>query len=326
MRNLLFKDSLELELNVIGYHNQGESIVFFIRTDGYVAYTGMVDCYKTRELDVVRSLLEKEQVKKIDFICWTHPHDDHTIGLDGIWDEYCTEETRFCCTDIIKARPDLYSSEAMVVFEHIASVQCSSKRKKTDIMYLTDFTQAERLRCIGNAAQYEFRICSFAPKSAMLGERLFGNKDEQGNVYSIGIYLFFGEYSIMLAGDVENPTFRKITDADVEYPIDYIKIPHHGSKSADFLPDKLTKLNITAPNIASTTLFRKHKLPQSDVVDKYFEWGCQEVYATGNIEDENSCVYGYGIIKTVFDILQRKEYIETELLGDAILYEKEMIG
>jgi hypothetical protein len=37
MRKLFFEDSLKLELNVIGYHDQGESVVFFIKTDGMVA-------------------------------------------------------------------------------------------------------------------------------------------------------------------------------------------------------------------------------------------------------------------------------------------------
>jgi len=37
MRKLFFEDSLKLELNVIGYHDQGESVVFFIKADGMVA-------------------------------------------------------------------------------------------------------------------------------------------------------------------------------------------------------------------------------------------------------------------------------------------------
>ena len=64
---------------------------------------------------------------------------------------------------------------------------------------------------------------------------LLESRDQQGNAYSIGLFLFFGQYSIMLAGDVENQTIRRIADGDIEYPVDYIKIPHHGSKSASFL-------------------------------------------------------------------------------------------
>ena len=325
MRNLFFTDSLELEVNVIGYHNQGESIVFFIKADGHAVYTGLVDCYRTKELNIVKRVLEKEQTERLDFVCWTHPHDDHTIGLDEIWDEFCTEETHFCCTNIVKAAQDLYSKEAMAVFQNITDVHKSRKKKKIDITYISDFKKMERLMCVGNGAKYKFEIFSFAPKSAVLGERIVNNKEEQGNIYSVGLYLFFGEYSLMLAGDVENQTLRRIVDEDMEYPVDYIKMPHHGSMSASFLPDKLEKLEIAAPNIATTTLYRRYRLPQNEVIDRYYEWGCQEIYTTGNIEDSSSYNNGYGIIRTTFDILEKNEYIETELIGDAIPYAKELV-
>ncbi len=130
---------------MIGYHDQGESVVFFIKTDGMVAYTGLVDCYKTEEQNAVKMVLEKERIKKVDFVCWTHPHDDHTRGLDEIWKEYCTKETCFCCSDIIEADLELYSKEAKMLFESIADVHTSPKREKMKIMYLKDATQVERL-------------------------------------------------------------------------------------------------------------------------------------------------------------------------------------
>ena len=54
---------------MIGYHDQGESIVFFIKTDGIAAYTGLVDCYKTEDQNAVKMVLEKERIKKVDFVC-----------------------------------------------------------------------------------------------------------------------------------------------------------------------------------------------------------------------------------------------------------------
>lgn len=130
---------------MIGYHDQGESVVFFIKTDGMVAYTGLVDCYKTEEQNAVKMVLEKERIKKVDFVCWTPPHDDYTRGLDEIWKGYCTKETCFCCSDIIKADLELYSKEAKMLFESIADVHTSPKREKMKIMYLKDATQVERL-------------------------------------------------------------------------------------------------------------------------------------------------------------------------------------
>ncbi len=50
---------------MIGYHDQGESIVFFIKTDGIAAYTGLVDCYKTEDQNAVKMVLEKRGRKLI---------------------------------------------------------------------------------------------------------------------------------------------------------------------------------------------------------------------------------------------------------------------
>lgn len=76
-----------------------------------------MDCYKTEEQNAVKMVLEKERIKKVDFVCWTHPHDDHTRGLDEIWKEYCTKETCFCCSDIIEADLELYSKEAKMLLK-----------------------------------------------------------------------------------------------------------------------------------------------------------------------------------------------------------------
>lgn len=30
-----------------------------------------------------------------DFVCWTHPHDDHTMGMDRILEQCCSQDTVF---------------------------------------------------------------------------------------------------------------------------------------------------------------------------------------------------------------------------------------
>lgn len=60
---------------------------------------------------------------------------------------------------------------------------------------------------------------------------------------------------------------------------------------------------------------------------KYDNWGCRRNFdLTGNMEKGKDTV-GYGIVKTTFDILEQNEYdIETELIGDAAVYQKKMAG
>ena len=44
-------------------------------------------------LQMVR-LLKENNVDRIDYLCWSHPDDDHTKGIDSIIRNFCTENTK----------------------------------------------------------------------------------------------------------------------------------------------------------------------------------------------------------------------------------------
>lgn len=267
MRTLLFSNSLEFEVNVIGYPNEGECILFFIKADRKVIYAGLVDCYLSKDADAIREIMGREKVDKLDFVCWTHPHDDHTKGLEAILDEYCKNSTKFWTTDIIPEDYSLYSEESKNVYIKLKEVHLSKKSTKMKIKYAKDATIMERL-IISGLQQYNFEIRSFAPNSTTLAERQVNNREETGNVYSIGLIINIGHYNIMLAGDVENQTFKSVEDGDVEFDLDYIKIPHHGSPSASFLVDRMMSLEVCSPSVAATTLYRKGHIPKTGSIGK----------------------------------------------------------
>jgi beta-lactamase superfamily II metal-dependent hydrolase len=141
-------------------------------------------------------------------------------------------------------------------------------------------------------------------------------------VYSIGLIINVGHYYIVLAGDVENRTLKCIPDFnfDIQDRIDYVKIPHHASSTASYLIDKFNGLGIAAPTIATTTVYRIHKLPNKEVLKRYVMWDNDtKVYSTGDIECIEHDIEKNGIVQTTFDILeQRKKPIETTLFGNAI--------
>lgn len=325
MRNLFFTKSLNFEVNVIGYPSEGECILFFIKNDDKVCYAGLVDCYLNNNADAIRKIMNRENVDKLDFVCWTHPHDDHTKGLDGIIDEFCNGSTIFWATDIIPEDYSLYSEESRNVYMKLKELHLSKKSTKLKIKYAKNATVMERL-IISGLQNYVFEIRSFAPNSTVLAERKINNQEEAGNIYSIGLVINIGHFYIMLAGDVENPTFRTVEDGDIEFPLDYIKIPHHGSPSASFLVDRMMGLNMRSPSVATTTLYRKGRIPKPEILEKYRIWGTETIFATGNIEDKKMDKNAYGIITTTFDVLEQKEYpIETCIEGNSVVIgEKKM--
>lgn len=324
MRNIFFNDTLELELNVIGYKYKGETIVFFLRADGNVVYSGLVDCYEDLSGNIAVDLLSDANRKCFDFVCWTHPHDDHTIGMDKIITQYCSQETRFWMSPIAFEDYRNWSKSSKSAITELFSIINSRKRCKVSIKTANNFQILDKIviKDISSPRSFSFEISSFAPDSNLLLKRI--DKDTQigMNLYSIGLLISIGEYKIMLAGDVENQTIDYIDDYYFNSPIDYIKIPHHSSDSSLRLIDKLKSLDIPAPNIAATTVYRIHNLPDKNVLKNYYSWHRGiEIYSTGDVDCAARDTCSVGIIQTTFDILEEREFaIETLLKGNAVKF------
>lgn len=324
MRKKLFDKTLEFEINVVGYKNKGESIIFFLKTDGVAAYAGLVDCYEETAENEALTILAKENIKYLDFVCWTHPHEDHTLGMDKVLDSYCNEKTLFWMPPFISKDVEGCSTNAQEVYNIIFKILESQKRNKMKIREACDSKVLERFECCGNVSinPYIFEIRSFAPDTSLLGELKVRERLDMGNIYSIGLVINIGHYYIVLAGDVENRTIKCVPEFNfnIRERVDYIKIPHHSSLSADGLVDRFIELGIAAPSVATTTVYRAHQLPDKKVLKKYMKWGKNiEIYSTGDIENVGQDTEDNGIIKTTFDILEGKSIpIETFLLGNAV--------
>lgn len=324
MLRKLFNKTLDFEINLIGYKNKGESIVFFLKADNEVVYSGLIDCYEDDSENVALRLLERENITCFDFVCWTHPHDDHTIGLEKILKEYCNEKTSFWLPPFVSKDVEECSSSAKEVYKILFKILESKKRKKMKVREVSDGKTLEKFECFGNVSinPYIFEITSFAPDTSLLGSLKVRERFDGGNIYSVGLVINVGHFYLVLAGDVENRTIKCIPDFnfDIKGKVDYVKIPHHSSPTASCLIDKINSLNVLAPAVATTTVYRINNLPDKHVLEKYVRWGKDiEVYSTGSINSVIEDKKISGVIKTTFDILEKKDIpIETNLYGNAV--------
>lgn len=324
MKRKLFDKTLEFEINLIGYKEKGECILFFLKADCNIIYSGLVDCYASEKENVVSDLLIERHVSRLDFLCWTHPHDDHTVGLDEIVNAFCDEKTLFWMPPFISKDMKKCSKESRQLYDSLFKILESKQRKKMMIREASDAKILEKVQCFGNSVvnPYMFEIRSFAPDSNLLASLKVKERFDMGNIYSVGLIINVGHFYIILAGDVENRTIKYIPDfnLDIENQIDYIKIPHHSSLTASDFVDRLYALDIAAPAVATTTIYQIHKLPNKEILKKYAVWGGNiEIYSTGSIENEKLNTKGHGIIKTTFDVLERNEIpIKTYLVGNAV--------
>lgn len=77
-----FKEKLELVIYTIGYANEGESIIAIVKMDGISSYTVVIDAYKVENKNIAVRILESEKIENIDLLCWSHPDEDHSLGLE----------------------------------------------------------------------------------------------------------------------------------------------------------------------------------------------------------------------------------------------------
>lgn len=309
----------------MGYHSEGECIVFFIVSNDMICYSGLIDCYKTISKSVVEDILKSNGIRKLNFICWTHPHDDHTKGMSKILDDWCDKNTHFFIPEIPIKSYDLYSKESKEVYERVIKIHKKQDKLGVCIKHIENDTILEKIIFSqSGGSDYLFQITSYAPISTLLKDveiRDASNNivKKSGNLYSIGLTIEFGKFVMILGGDVENPTWDEISKFAIPPVIDYIKIPHHASCTGVKFLRKIE--NQIVPQIAVSTVFRKKGLPDKSTLKAYKDVGIKDVLVTSDINDSKSEGCGYGIIKTEFDILEKAEYpIETTLFGEAVAF------
>lgn len=317
--NIFYDEDIKFELRVIGYREKGESILFFIKVDSNIVYAGLVDCYDNGMGNIALDIMDNNHVAYFDFVCWTHPHDDHTMGMKDVLIKYCNEDTHFFMPDIIKADINQFGVHSRAVYEELFEIINSLKKRKISIRTVQDSQNMMKLifKCKKSGPSYQFLITSFAPDSKILLEQGVRNNKLKANQYSIGLFINFGHFMILLGGDVEDRTLANIPLHYYCNNVDYIKIPHHASKSSEKLIDILKENNVLPPVISTTTLFKKYNLPNIKVLEKYKKWGNNmKIYSVGNVDYSNEG--DYGMIITSFDITEKdKVSIITTLKGNA---------
>lgn len=96
MRKFNIEDykNVRLRIFVIGYSDQGESIVtLFMDEHEHVFYTMVVDCYAKGDVNKTKELLDKFHVVHIDLLCWSHPDKDHSVGVDTLIENFCDDRS-----------------------------------------------------------------------------------------------------------------------------------------------------------------------------------------------------------------------------------------
>ncbi|MCM0650717.1 MBL fold metallo-hydrolase [Clostridium swellfunianum] len=202
-------NSQDKSLMLIHYIDVGQADSILIQVNGK---NMLIDAGNRGDADTVISYLQKQGVKKLDYVIATHPHEDHIGAM----------------SDIIKKFP---------ISEFYAPKKTASTKTFENMI---------------NALNGKKIIAARADVTLDLGENTEAvllapnnNNYEDINNYSAVLKLKYGSNKFLFMGDAEKLSEKEILNTNSDISADVIKVGHHGSttsSSKEFLDKAAPKI------------------------------------------------------------------------------------
>ncbi len=309
----IINKSLTIETKIIGYKNQGECVLIFVRVDNGICFSALIDCYMTNSIDKVSEILDMYHVQNLNFLCWTHPDLDHSKGLKKVFEKYVDKKTQIWIPEGIEAHEIECSKEVQELFSMLK--ECVIDYSKGYSVYTA--SDVKELSCYDTYCfakglnEYVLSIMGYTPNSKLIRRQNYLNQFIK-NDRSIFCVFRLGEVRIFLTGDIENQTIQMLPKG-VDSHAHILKIPHHGSETSIEMIDVCSE----GCDVACSTVYRmgKSRLPNDEVMKQY-SLGSKLLYCTGG-QDQEQEKYEYGIVTVYTDVLNN--LYEVKMEGNARL-------
>lgn len=310
-------EEVHISIYHIGYVSEGESSLFILHTStGNVLYSLIIDSYEENNNETDRILSEWNLEGRVNLIIWTHPHDDHSVGMDKLIKKYSNKSTKICTANVFNNDYQQYSKKCQDIILYLHSLnknkQATNRRKIDSLCHFPG--RIDKVEFNGKNVIQEMEILCVAPFSylgGMQGLNKTTNINQMGIACIIKVLLNNNHVNFMFAGDMDHATIELLnSEADAEdIPriYNYIKIPHHGSADSANMIEFLNSPEGKRSEYASTSIFTRKKLPVINVLQNYKKV-IEEVACTSDIENNK---YGTGIIHLEYnlnDLTVKKEY------------------
>lgn len=311
----IFGKNVYLEIYTIGYSLEGESNIVILKNNNVCIFCGIIDCYSTDSLNYTKKILESENISKLDFLCWTHPDKDHSVGLECFIDYLKPEYNSviLLSQNFLQHKKDYEKANSCFskfMFDWLKkSVRVSKRVKVCSVLSELPITEF----CINDIDEYVFSITGFTPTDQITQIKTY-NENQSKNDMSVGLLISFAGKTVLLTGDATDISINNVDDNLIPDLIDLLKIPHHCSENGSAIIKKMK----TKTKIACTTSFSSEGLPNKEVLKKY-KINTDELYCTLDLmKDEQADEYG--CVKFTYNLTE--DECNIELFGNAILVDQ----
>lgn len=308
--NVFMVSKLNIKIFLIGYSHYGESILILLFDGTSPFYSILIDCYQCmteqgKFLNKSIEILQSFNISRLDVICWSHPHEDHSKGLIDIVNSFCDNTTKIIfpqfildnSADIIKLRDiGVKTVEAFLNYSKDDGYEVSTIGVvKGQSVPIDHFRLEDKYN---QDIKRKVYVSALTPISSLLLPFEKSSKEPNVNDLSISLVVNIDDFCMYFGGDTTNNHIENC-DKEILSSCTFVKIPHHTSKTAEKLIDYLP----THINAACTTVYHS-SLPNDKVVNRY-KVICDEVYCTGDKNKEQ--MNQFGIIEYDYDFFSSNE-------------------
>ena len=276
---------------------------------------GVVDCYTQSQSDPWQNptfrFLKNRQVSRLQFLCLTHPHDDHFLGMVQLLDEFQPAEFwRFDGLShvhhwqlikyhaLLARKPGLppklregfsrSSQELLGIFSRLlngARSKAMEPRRFQGRVPVLEWkldpertVQIESLAPTGGRVEiYEGLVLECIDETGNLGKTL---PDPSHNLISLVLRFTFGKTRVLLGGDLEDQCWSELMEKMHDLDATMVKVPHHGSANGycnGLWPQ--FAVSATQKPVAVLTPYHRFNLPDEQAI-KLIREHSKAIYST----------------------------------------------
>ncbi len=195
---------------------------------------GIVDCNKNenkKEPNVLK-FLRKNNIKTLKFICLTHPHKDHFLGLFDVIN-YCDDVENLILYGLNTGCKEERNKKGTIFKTIINFLKAKNKSPKDIILAKNKHNYS-----ITQDIIFEFLSPSEDIEKTFIVNKLYKDKRSIKNCLSIIIKIVYKNKTVLLCADAQKENWALLEE---NINADIIKISHHGSFENN-KPEYLSKI------------------------------------------------------------------------------------